>query len=661
MSIGSLTAWSCKETIIQEESAQNSFTGIQALAVPQVTLAAVTPIAQDFIIQKLEKPDISGNTLVFKAVFSREDQRLSNVQSFPIIADGSEMLLRDDGRLGDEVAGDRIFSALVKEDINQLGDNLKIKNSELSRTELTITRFVGRSMLKSRSSLIDLDAFMANKPVSLGANVALQAVLPDVFKVLKENSLMITNLNVVQDPTRTYNPCVGGTAGGNPNGVWTFKQLMTNMANTPVSGVTVDNFVKDWVDKELFSQKSLTSSGDVTTVTGPIGATTIRDSLTNVNSSKRRFIAAWLRNAGFPVTSATNISGWKTQLVNKLEFFPVRLLAIVNRLDLRGNFGYTGNSNSGGEGRFVFCFMDNVNGCTSSNNNQGSMTIILEYGIPKSNCSAIKDYANQWYNLKNLPIGTSTYNAALQAVTDVFTKVNAGATMINPDGSRKANGSALNHLRTNEFIMSPWNIRDFAILKDNISNTNKLTLIHPDKEPMREANNASGGLPLLAKVTALVDLANANTSAIESDNPYSIADPIKGVDAQIPTPSYFWNPSTTRRINSDLARHKLSLNTCSGCHAGETRTSFTHIRPTNFGTAATLSSFLTGAVGDPTAPFLVTDPAGRPAGTPQVRGFNDLLRRANDLETLVTTLCGRRGSVFDLAQTLSFQPLNTTD
>lgn len=650
MAISSLTAWSCKETVLQEDTAQDTFTGIQALAVPQVNSAVVAPIAKDFIIQKLEKPDPNGNTLLFMAVLSREDSQLSNVRSFPIKAGDTEIKLRDDGTEGDERAGDFVFSAFVKEDINRLGENLKRKNVELARTEQTITHFVGRSMLKTRSSLIDLDAFMANKAVSLGANIAIQAVIPDVFKPLKENSLVINNLGVVQDPIRTFNPCVGT---GNPNGAWTLKKLMTNMVGTSATITTADAFVKNWIDTELFEKKPMVSSGDVTTVTGLNGATTIRDNLTNPASSKRKFIAAWLKNSNIPnPTSQSSIDNWKTLLVNKLEFLPVRLLAIVNRLDLRGNFGYTGSSNSGGEGRFVFCFMDSNSGCTSSNNGPGTMTIILEYAIPIRSCAPLKEYAQKWYNLKNLQVGSATYNSTLESITKVFTDAGAGTPLGKP------NGSALNHLRSNEFIMAPWNIRDFEILLG----TTKLTLVHPEKEPMREANSAPGGLPLATKVTALVNFANLNVNNITTDRPYSIDGVIKGVDAQIPSPSYFWNPTTVTgtRINNDLARHKLSLNTCSGCHAGETKTAFTHVSPTDFGVPAKLSSFLLGAIGNPTAQFSVTDPAGRPAGNPTVRGFNDLLRRANDLETLVSSSCGGNGSVFDLALTLSFQPLNTT-
>ena len=427
------------------------------------------------------------------------------------------------------------------------------------------------------------------------------------------------------------------------------------MANTAFTGITADDFVKSWLNTEVFGQKSIASSGDNTVIPNNPTAAPIRDDLTFSGGSKRKFIAAWLKNSGFTVTQA-NINNWQTLLVNKLEFLPVRLLAIVNRLDLRGNMGYgsTGAPN-GGEGRFVFCFMDSNNACTSSNNGPGTMTIILEYAIPITDCVGLKNYGQQWYNLKNMTFGAA-YNTALEGITNVFTAVNAGAPLSKP------NKSALNHLRTNEFIQIPWNIRDFEIK----AASKKLELIHPNKEPMREANAATGGQNVAAKVASLVAFANANPAAIQSEGPYTIPTDIQGVDGQIPSPSYFWNGSGLA-ITSDSTRHKMSLNTCSGCHAGETRNTFTHVQPRNFGTPAVLSAFLTG-LGfddeatdidtDPIGTFWLKDPAGRPTvATATKRGFNDLFRRANSLETLINTVCGGRGTVLALAETLRFQPL----
>ena len=651
MLISSIFAWSCKPmggTDLQENATAEPIMALRMLE--PTTFEGAPPIANDFTLQRLERADLNGNNMLFKAIFKEGEPSFRGITSFPInVSEGTQVLLHDDGRNGDDRAGDFIFSAFVKDDPARLTAFFNEKNATFENNRLVFTTFSGRNIQKTNVKFIDVISFNAFKPISLGSGIASALVTLPVFNQLKDKSLMITDTSVVQDPTRTYNPCVGGTAGGNPNGVWTLKSLMTNMANTTLTGINADDFVKSWLNTEVFGQKSIASSGDITTPP-------VRDDLTNVSGSKRKFIAAWLKNSGFLVNQ-TNINNWQTLLVNKLEFLPVRLLAIVNRLDLRGNLGY-GSSGvaNGGEGRFVFCFMDSNNACTSSNNGPGTMTIILEYAIPITDCNGLKNYGQQWYNLKNMAFGT-TYNAALEGITNVFTAVNAGAPLSKP------NKSALNHLRTNEFIQSPWNIRDFEI-KDP---THKLALIHPNKEPMREANASAGGQNVAAKVASLVAFANANTAAIQSEGPYTIPTDIQGVDGQIPSPSYFWNGSGLA-ITSDSTRHKMSLNTCSGCHAGETRNTFTHVQPRNFGTPANLSAFLTGLGADdeatdidtdPIGTFWLKDPANRPtAATAPKRGFNDLFRRANSLETLINTACGVRGSVLVLAEVLRFQPLS---
>jgi hypothetical protein len=72
----------------------------------------------------------------------------------------------------------------------------------------------------------------------------------------------------------------------------------------------------------------------------------------------------------------------------------------------------------------------------------------------------------------------------------------------------------------------------------------------------------------------------------------------------------------------------FSLQTCNGCHARETNTGFTHVNPAAFGAStAGLSGFLTGiSVPDP------SDPS-------PTRNFNDLQRRAADLDALLNSPC----------------------
>ena len=77
-------------------------------------------------------------------------------------------------------------------------------------------------------------------------------------------------------------------------------------------------------------------------------------------------------------------------------------------------------------------------------------------------------------------------------------------------------------------------------------------------------------------------------------------------------------------ISEPELRHKFSLNTCDGCHGGETFTSFFHVLPRPEGLQSRLSSFLTGSV--------MQDPE-----TGIERSYNELARRRQLLERSV---CG---------------------
>jgi len=129
---------------------------------------------------------------------------------------------------------------------------------------------------------------------------------------------------------------------------------------------------------------------------------------------------------------------------------------------------------------------------------------------------------------------------------------------------------------------------------------------------------------------------------------------VNGPSIGQPPSAYHWDGTgsgnTSTFIKDDKTRYFFSLETCVGCHAGETQTAFTHINPVFFGNEARLSGFLTGTAGSGGAIdfdsdanngiMSVKDAAMRPSTNPTIRGFNDIDRRARDLVNYVSTSCG---------------------
>ncbi len=591
------------------------------------------PIATSISVKTL-KEAVDGNNVLLTATF-RPGQIRDNVHS--IVVNDETLVLHDDGNEGDENAGDGVFSIAVNENLEEFKKELiAIQDANLEKLNKRehLFRWAGRS-----ATVIDnlvKENNVRNLDFDKGANIN-----PEVFKLipdpeLRTRSLMITDLGVIEDPDRTFNPC---TKKGNPNGVWTFGHLITQMANTPSTGISVTDLIQSWLEKWMAAQTINT------------------DNVPARTAIFNQVILPWLQksNPGAIITTAN----WKTFPFDP-TFAPFRLLAIVNRLDLRGNSGY--KISNAGEGRFVF-------GVLSSSCTPLRFTAILEYGIPKNNCKELHDFAQQWWNLKLLVPGTGAYNSALQAITDQFTLANTSPS--------KPNGSSLNQLRTNEISLSrPWELREFVIGKKG--GFEEVTV---KQEPALKFNRIAGATAANQQVLAVY--ANSNQPDI-LDQTYVVpdVDPISSLNflggkAHTVTAGHFWDASTTSGpafITNDTVRHLLSVNTCSGCHGGEARTSvgnlindpvgvshdpFLQIAPKPFGTKPTLAAFLTGDPSQPDGLFRVTDPAGRPTGSPIQWTFNDLARRAEDLELLVKKGCGK-SRLKEIVGVLSFKPLNAT-
>lgn len=546
----------------------------------------------DVEILPLEKPEPNGNAIL--ELRFREDAKPAEDQIDLLIDGNKAVLVRDS-------ADPLLFAGLVFFDV------AAFEREQAQRRELIqSTRDAGAAVFEGRA-LVGTEPFTysgtatAQKALAVTSRLRLPRSLvtmpPSAVDPARE--LFITDLSVVQDPTRTFDVC---NNVGNPNGAWTFKTLMTDMANQPLTGLDPAVFVENWVRTW------------------------------QVNHTINTFGVPARPNIGPQV-----LNNWPRLANGRLDLdrSPFRLLAIVNRVDLRGNPVYGGSGGNAGEGRLVFGVVNrSVNGGCSTT----QFTVIFEYGVPISGCSAVQSYAQRWVNLGNLPFG-ATFNTELQRITDIFTRANAAP--------GRPNGSALNQLRTNEIALAaPWELREFVLPRGN----GFLNIVSTKETPHRATYQNSANLAnFMNSGTASVPLTWLGQPFLtgSSLNP-SVIDAVA------------WNAPGAN--NAD--RHRVSLNSCDGCHGSEARangnpfvafptpeTSFVHVTPRLPNQQSQLSKFLLGT-GTLVAPatFPKNDPIN---GLPQ-RRFGDLLRRQQDLANLMNTSCTSTG----LVHALRFSPVN---
>ena len=285
----------------------------------------------------------------------------------------------------------------------------------------------------------------------------------------------------------------------------------------------------------------------------------------------------------------------------------------MNRLDLRENTVY-GGANAG-EARFVFGFLNCHDAFPPLPDTQES-TVILEYGIDKSGCFAVRNWAQQWKALGALALGSPAYNAALQAITDQFTLANA-------DPGQNPNRSAINQVRTNEtfFFIPHWQLREAK-------------LCHP-----------KAGCGGLLEHTTIVQTPHVTAAQYDDatglhqqqhcDHPRRR--PRRA--AQVPRWRFVprrRDPARRRRDGAGTTRAsstwKRAMNSrrplATAVIPAETKTQFVHVANRDPGEAAELSDFLTGA------DMPKEDPV---SGVP--RTFHDLLDRQAKLDATANMSC----------------------
>ncbi|MBS1690529.1 MAG: hypothetical protein JSS96_17485, partial [Bacteroidetes bacterium] len=395
-------------------------------------------------------------------------------------------------------------------------------------------------------------------------------------------------------------------------GIYTFGTVMSNIANTGVTGIHPKDLIKSWLKNYTIP---VTVNGQT------IGARPyVIDFL----------IAPWLHKAG--VSGTIDMTNWESlwNAANENEILynaPFKLTAIVNRIDLRGNSGYSPGLHNTGETRFIFSLVDPYAGIPpiQCNNNFAcldfldwkGMNIIFEFGNVQTNICQVRSFAQQWLALSSLTLGSNDYKTALENITR--TVLNAGG------APGKINGSAINRIRTNERIFdnagkssSSWMYSDWEFRQFELDATSGLFVQVPlTNTPVNSANatqdlSYSPTIPLTTAdqnnlinwvFSSPANLARVHNGTHSMPNTYGGL-PLKSGGARVDAEyTHFWDlnwfatasdapnygpyiPVDPNSVYYKQVRQQLSLNTCSGCHNGETKTIFTEVMPMGYGTPA---------------------------------------------------------------------------
>lgn len=565
------------------------------------------PVAAGVSIQMLERPDASGaNVRVCVRLDAAGIKALAEATGQTRVARISEgrveHRLRDDGRGGDARAGDGEFTfdmALPLEEIFARGE-LERKLARQGRLR-NLPVFEGRELVaRADRPAFDIERFRAGGKVEIAplpVGPAFTTAFDIDFFFLVYYALFPSIVDEVQnpvitDPNRTWNPC---TQEGNPDGPWTFKHIMTGLAG----GQDPSAFAEHWITLYTEDQTTAATNGFTVEALG-FGAD--------------NFIDQWREDSGGGALD--------------LEKAPFRLMAIIPRIDLRtGGLGpYGGGSNDGGELRFIFGAVRNpLTTCQPID-----FSVIVEYGVPKTSCSEIRQWARDWIDLVDIALYQSEEDYA-QALEDLTTQITAvDAEPGNP------NGSALNQLRSNEISLGSgccWRIREFHLESSGMLEQ-ATTAATPDRF-------FKGGDPWYQYFDALILTPSLPAPPLVMAHPTLPSVNFLGAEALVPFPDHNATPwgftsDLDFSANPDLSaeRHRRGLATCDGCHGPETQTQNAHmVNPVN----GEASPFLFGGgTFDPDVPHTVQDPVD-----PSVEhAFFDLLNRANDIQSVANSLCG---------------------
>jgi probable HAF family extracellular repeat protein len=279
------------------------------------------------------------------------------------------------------------------------------------------------------------------------------------------------------------------------------------------------------------------------------------------------FVEAWLRSLrttslnGFALEDRAGVEeflgggprAWPRTSSGRLDLSraPLRLLAIVNRIDL-SEYG-------NGEARFVFGLVDPSAGAPDR------MTVAFEYRLaPLGTANDLAEWARRWHELSEHPFGEA-YNAALEALTRAFTSRGA-----DPSGVA---GNALSQLRMNEAAFGElWQLREWQLDRDA-----RGVFLRPAELPQTPDQSLNGSEELARFLLEHDAEVRAGRHVI----PLAMRG---GASLQVGA----WAFRRHAAIDEPL-RHAFARNTCNGCHSSETFSAngFFHVSPLGASSLAT--------------------------------------------------------------------------
>jgi hypothetical protein len=608
----------------------------------QDTFEQEPPMPMQYKIQKLAAPLSTGETMVFRVDYFR-DETLPN--TIKIYTSGDiDVILKDDGTAPDITAGDFEYATYLKTNPVKFVDLVQSYEQIINEkgSILDFNGHDGKVIPAAEITNFDFIAFNNNEPVGISESLLSAAQCGTELK--KENSLFITDIDVVEDPARSYyigdpaSPFNGTFNKNNPGtalGEYTFGHLMKNIVNDPTQDAT-KNFLKNWLITWNTNQN--------------IGQDIIlgREGIGVGQANQNTLATIWLTAAKRltnPNWILTNTALWQTEWdnLNEMDLLvaaPFKLTAIVNRIDLRGNGAFKNTIANAGETRLIYTLVDPHHLSIASPNNStipihinpgpGGLgkidwmgcNIILEYSNQQKTTCEIQALAQEWYDLSSFSDrSSSAYRDALAAIVRKVTDANTN--------SQSPTKSALARIRTNEKMFSPfeaqgavgfysgnwnmstWQLRQFEInsakelMPTYVTNTPK-ELDNGDPDNPRTAINTPNDNNILIGFTSDPVITWVMSSPVMMERVrrgnFNIPQNLLATSALLrqeiaeyydfdytensaAIQARFSNTDPTANAKLKEIRHQISLNRCQGCHGGETQTVFTQVRPMDIGNA----------------------------------------------------------------------------